>query len=377
MRKKRKMRKRLSIGLISVVFISFITSYVYATPVHCPPEEGEIILDEKNVAGDNTKMDKLVERQSDEKGNIVELWCIDDTWFGKRYVPKDGNPVWVGKCWYKGGRNWQDKCSPDNTGERGKPDEWQKLSWTNAEPPPNGKYNWEYTYWAVGPDKGKLKVEKTEGKWSDPYHVPNCEWWRKYTVETTEEYSFEDAPADFDQIPGYDQNLQPIQNSLPGVAAQLFNFNPVQEGPLLWEYAISLPSVGGSGTEEDPYCGLPVEIRYGDTITLSAAGVTSPDVTGLAELYGWEVGSYDSSFVSYQYKGITMTLDPGYVIQGFCFQSPYGAGQQGWTCYGDGLNYADTTTGPIVPEPSTILLLSFGFLGLIGIGGMRKRVWKG
>lgn len=29
------------------------------------------------------------------------------------------------------------------------------------------------------------------------------------------------------------------------------------------------------------------------------------------------------------------------------------------------------------PEPSTILLFGFGFLGLLGVGGIKKRVWKG
>ena len=323
-----------------------------SSQVTCPPSDG--VIEEKNVGG-GAALDKLVERQEDEKGNIVELWCIDDTWFGKRYVPKTGAAVWVGKCWFDEGKNNQGKCSPD-ANDNGKPDEWQKISWKNVEPPGAGSLDWLYNYYCTGPNAGKLKVWETTGHWSDSEKI-NGKWVQKWITTKYKDYSFEDAPTNFSGIPGHMPSGIKSPKQVPGIAVGLFEINPLQLGPV-WEYKISLPAIGGTGDSIDPFLGFPVDICPGDTWTLAAAGVSNPYVTGSAASAGWAVAGWGACYVSYTYAGVdTFVLDPGYAIQGFCFQSNAIPGTQHWTCYGEGLNYADTTTAPI--GPTMIKMSSF------------------
>ncbi|MEW5802679.1 MAG: hypothetical protein AB1847_11325 [bacterium] len=78
-------------------------------------------------------------------------------------------------------------------------------------------------------------------------------------------------------------------------------------------------------------------------------------------------------------------IAPGEFLSGFTFQFDYQVGNLPFdvTIFNpsgpDPIVYSGTSasgTAP-VPEPSPLLLFSFGFLGLLSISGMKKRIWKG
>jgi hypothetical protein len=350
------MKAKTMIVVFVLLFLSLSVFYscrfVYGKTVHCPARAGEVIREEQ-VAGAAEK-DKLVEEEVDEKGNKVELWCIDGTWFGKRYAPKGGTAVWVGKCAFPGGRNGQDKCSPD-ANKNGKPDEWEKISWTNVEPPPNGTHDWDYEYTAKGPNKGKLLIQKTEGHWSAPYQKPDGKWYRKYVTDKVVDSDTIDAPAKFEDLKFKGVPIDPPDpNGTEGAAAPIFEFSMLQTGPT-WKYGLTIPILAGTGTSDDPYVGLPTSIVSGDTLTIAGAAITNAYVGGhasLPEFGGWAVSGQGACFVTYVATS-NATLSPGEIADGFTLQSCPNApsGETGYVAYGDGLNSAGMTTGPVYAVP--------------------------
>jgi hypothetical protein len=354
------------IAVAACVFAA--TDSVSAKVNRCPPRPGDKIIDTEQMNGANTPLDKQLDENRDEEGNVWQLWCVDDSCFGVRYVPAGGQAVWIGKCWFPGGKNRRDKCGPDKQGKRGVKDRFTKLSWKNVPKPGSGTtLDWYYVY---DPATNDLKVTKTTGQWSGPYHVTTgrkkCRWHRKWSTTGTEEYYDGTAPDNYDDIPGF----LTADTADTALAGSMVLFEPVTKGPSDWMYGMAVPELGGTGTEANPYLGIPAPVLPGDTLTLAAPGLANPYVTGEAAALGWQVTDSGLGFAEYVYQGAGMVLDPGYTIDGFGFESLTAGGWLSWNLDGDGLN----DDGQI-PEPTTLALMGIG-AAMLRIRNSRW-LWRG
>lgn len=311
--------------------------------------------------------------EPDDKGNLVETWCLqpnakhggDD--FGYLWKPKVGNAVWVGACVFGCGRNKPNKQFVDKDDGKGGgkpngvPDEFTKLTWLNAEPPPAGTKDWDFSF---DTGTGKLRIGKTEGKWSDPYVDPkDGKTKRKY--ESTEiDSDTIDAPENFEDLKFKGTQLTSLNGS-DGLGAEAFAalLNPSASGTL--NFTLLANALGGDGTPADPFDGVITSIFSGDTFTIGAREISNPFVTGLALLpaFGaWHVGAFDDSFVSYV-ASTSVDFSPGTDISGFGFNS-LESGMMSWDLAST--NELASSSGTI-DEPRILALLGVAFLAMIRI----------
>jgi hypothetical protein len=318
---------------------------------HCPPAAGDAQFgkEPKDVPGKPGEKGWLVEdTQVDDKGNKIERWCLragnghggpDFAWLWKAKGVKDADAVWIGACLFPRGQNKPNKGFVDvNTVGRpnGKPDEFKQLTWFNAEPPPAGTNDWDYSFDTA---TGKLTVNKTKGQYvvvryvvvdgtGRPVGVIESLVYQTTQVVGTDTY---DAPKAFKDLKFQGQQIAALFPGPDGVAGEALAALGRMAGNR-WSYTLRVNDMGGSGTESDPFIGTEAALQAGDTFTIAATGIQNPLVSDEAKRpeYGaWVVEQYDSSFVTFR-ATTSATFVPGVAIPGFGFSSSAPPGKLFW-----------------------------------------------
>jgi hypothetical protein len=122
-----------------------------------------------------------------------------------------------------------------------------------------------------------------------------------------------------------------------------------------WELSFTVPSFGGTGTQDDPFIGSPARIAAGDSLTISGASLSKAYVSGSAAdpaNGGWTVKSFSPSEVTF-----VATQDaeawPGRPVGGLVIETTYtGVGSVPWSAVGDAIRYDGFVNGPGPVSPS-------------------------
>jgi len=326
--------------------------------IYCPPAPGDWIL----VDGD----DYLLEVKCDECGNRFEVWCIADTWFGVRYVPKTGNPVWIAGCFFGSGVNQQSVFGAD-ANHNGIKDEFTGFEWINIEPYPDGTYDWHFQYHLTGVDAGKLTISETRGVWTWTGSAWTYSWITSSSKTVTPPSDFFGLFPLLDEVPGSSE--PPSDGSgavvvpdygLSGQQAQQQQQSQ-QQTQQSWPFDLVIPTFAGTGTLDDPYVALPLQVAAGDTLTIAAHGVTAASVeppASLAAFGGWRVSSWTSSYVTYvathdaQIELGAHDPDEPDAIPGFIIESVCPGSWINYSASGAGLNHDGLVWGPGCPPDS-------------------------
>ena len=355
--------------------IEVVNKPVYAWPPRlssCGPNMAGTYGESRPIPGDpNNAKGWFDEEQVDAAGNKLQVWCIDrndgvGNSYGLRYVPAGGNPVWLGRCAFKGGNNFDGK-EATGTDKKGNPLGWKKIKWTSEDDGGGG---------GTDPKDDDGQPGKRDFDWE--YHVETNTLKRWETKDgkriNPEQPDFEGPPpTDFEDL--FADSPNPEQDdkakATPIVYVDLFD-----HAGDFWNYALY-----GNLTEFSP-----TTVYNQDKWSIWVAGVTeifSPNENWIAELF--EDGDIDR--ITWEYIGqeplIITNSEP---LDGFSFNSdqPFGVGTVNWLSdsFDDELanfGYNSTVEGPRsmpVPEPSSDLpLLALGTLGA-GSTLLRKKKHK-
>lgn len=319
-----------------------------------------------------------LDTETDDKGNVVDIWCLkpnakhggDD--FGYLWTPKGGASVWVGACVFGCGQNKHNKQFVDKDDGKGggkpngRPDEFTRLTWFNAEPPPAGTKDWAFSF---NPATGKLTISKTEGTWSAPYVDPkDGKTKRDYKSKVVDSETV-DPPSNFEDLKFKGTQLTLLNGddgAERGAFAALVNPGSTLNA---WDITLRANAISGSGTAADPYNGLIASIFEGDTFTLGGLGIANPQVSGLAAssaFGGWVVSDFDSSFVTFM---ATADVDfaPGTDIPDFFLSSADST--LDWNLAS--VNEEVSSSGILaIPEPGTFWL---ALAALLTLAAWRQR----
>jgi hypothetical protein len=325
------------VGLAALLFLTPLGVVLSPTALasDCPPSVAKF-GPPKPVPGKAGEMGWLLEEEVDQAGNKLQTWCLQALAgkhggpdFGSLWKPTgaaDEDAVWVGACTFPQGRNQPNKGFAERNND-GVPDLFTTLTWVNVQPPPDGTNDWEYSYDTA---TNKLTVKKTKGVYervNDPQTGKlKGHLYKHRSVVDTDTY---DAPKEFKGLHFKDTQISYLSGR-NGVSAEAMSLEFETVSPAgVWAYVLRVNNQGGSGTESDPFVGFMVSLIAEDTLTLAAADMQYPFVTGLAALPqygGWVVDSFTSNAVTFR---ATSSADfiPGTLIDGFGFSSNGGPGE--------------------------------------------------
>ena len=304
----------------------------------CGPNTKDSLGDPKPIPGDpQGRKGWIIHTQTDDKGNVFEIWCIEiaggvGNSFGGRYTPKDGTPVWIGRCSFVGGQNTFDKHSTGDTNGNGKPDGWDKISWqteddggggagdsTDDDGQPGKKdYHWEYD-----PIGGKLKRWETlDGRRINP-DKPDYE---------------KPAPGNFDDL-SLVAAVDTVREPMLMAPAVMFRNDgePMAVGndhaDVIWRYALRSSRL---------VMHTPTVIMAGDRISIAASGITAAE--GPA---GWET-VVTPGYTTWIYTGTTpINLNEAGNIPGFMVMSAAQPGTARWIAISASLDGHFNMDGPV------------------------------
>jgi hypothetical protein len=328
-----QLKRRACPLLAALLFLALwgVPAEPRAAAATCPPNNGVV---PGPVPGQPGETGWLLNTEKDDKGNVIETWCLQANAshggpdFGSLWRPAGGGPsVWIGACVFPGGVNRPNKQFVDvgpNGKPNGVPDEFTKVTWFNVEPPPNGTHDWDFSF---DPASGNLIINKTSGGWVPVVNTNTGKVRFAYTNKVIGSVT-NPAPTNFGGLKftnGMQITSTSGSNGVSGeaLAAALVNYS---SNSYSWEYALNVPNFGGSGGTSDPLVGLDVDVVAGDTFTIGGVDINEPFVGGSAELTnngGWTVENYDTAYGTYvTYVATTSaSLDPGTVLDGFFFTS--------------------------------------------------------
>ncbi|HWZ45007.1 MAG TPA: hypothetical protein VNW97_16145 [Candidatus Saccharimonadales bacterium] len=334
----------------------------------CPPNPKPAAIPVPGKPGETGWLIQDVE--ADANGNKIQLWCLQSVAgpnppahggpdFALLYKPagaKDADAVWVGACTFPGGQN---KPNKDFTKlPNGKPKQFTKVTWFNYEPPPNGANDWDYSY---DPATGNLTLSKTTGA----YFAVVDRLGRivaivyKSKIVATDTYP---APKNFGDIKFTNGgNTTQVTQLFPGpggLAAEAVTAVASANGNA-WSYALNVNTMGGSGTQADPFIGTLADVKAGDTFSIAAFNILAPSVSGAASdpaNGGWVVDSFNSNFVTFRATADAEFL-PGTQITGFGFSSsaPLGTIAWGLQSSNEAIGSQGVVRGPALP-PSQLFV---------------------
>lgn len=323
---------RIVVGVVLAILLLAGLLTGGAQEATCPPPAG---TPKSNVDanGDGTK-DWLIDSETDKSGNKVEVWCLDLgnrlESFGQRYVPKNGTPVWIGKCPYNNATNRWSKEKDFITRN------WKKIDWKNWDNKKDGSADdegkkgviddWK---WVYNVSTEKLKTSKTEDG-----------------IVVAEEEG--PAPDNFNDLTFANLSIQnPDNSTLPLITDPAISLIPILKGPV-WEYGLKTPpAYPDYGI--DPSI-MVTNISVGDTLTITGVGISDPYVTGNAsrpKFGSWNITSFADDYVTFVATE-NATIDPNTTIEGFGFYSSNSIGIVEWMTGGDEISFAEMVEGPVI-----------------------------
>jgi len=290
----------------------------------------------------------LDEVQTDDAGNILEVWCIEiaggvGNSYGYRYIPAGGGaPRWIGRCAFEVGQNTDTKEPTGDANQNGIPDGWKKVTWTSEDDAGDG---------GAGDDDGQVGTK---------------DWDWEYTVGTGNLRKWETNNGD---------RVNPENPDFDGPAPQDFDGlfpapppdNPQQSDDMRQEPPVKVKLVSHVGSTWN------YELRGNELIQFSHTTVLTNDkwslaaagITGAQAPSSWVV-TFDSGYVTWTYAGIPPLDLSASPVTGFSITSTRPLGLVFWLSdsVDDDLanfGFAGSVNGPSAPA-SIPTLSSAGLL---------------